>query len=81
MVERVPGKVHSEWVFNTTRAPVRFIATVEDGATVKKFLTRPPGVTYDQAEAVLEDAKRSLAVAWARKGSRSASRNTRCWRP
>lgn len=62
-------------------AGARSIATLEDGATVNKFLTRPPGVTCDQAEAVPEDAKRSLAVAWARKGSRSASRNTRCWRP
>ena len=62
-------------------AGARSIENLEDGASVNEFLTSPPGVTCDQAEAVLEDAERSLAVAWVRKGSRSASRNTRCWRP
>ena len=35
---------------------------LEDGATVNEFLTRFPGVTPEQVEAVLEHAERSLAV-------------------
>jgi uncharacterized protein (DUF433 family) len=61
-VERVPGKVSGAWVFKTTRVPVRALfENLEDGATVNDFLTQFPGVTREQAEAVLEHAKRSLA--------------------
>jgi len=45
------------------RVPVRTLfEDLEDGATVNEFLTRFPGVTPEQVEAVLEHAERSLAV-------------------
>ena len=63
-VERVPGKVSGDWVFETTRVPVlALFENLEAGATVNEFLTWFPGVTREQAEAVLEHAERSLAVA------------------
>ena len=52
-VERVPGKVSGACVFKTTRVPVRAsFENLEDGATVKDFLTWFPGVTLEQVEAV-----------------------------
>ena len=63
-VERVAGKVSGAWVFKATRVPVRALfENLEDAATVNEFLTWFPGVTREQAEAVLEHAERSLAVA------------------
>jgi uncharacterized protein (DUF433 family) len=63
-VERVPGKVSGAWIFKNIRVLVRALfENLEDGATVNEFLTWFPGVTREQAEAVLEHAKRSLAVA------------------
>ena len=62
-VERVPGKVSGAWVFKATRVPVRALfENLEDGATVNKFRSWFPGVTFEQVEAVLEHAERSLAV-------------------
>ena len=63
-VERVPGKVSGAWVFKTTRVPVRALfENLEDGATLNELLAWLPGVTREQAEAVLEHAERSLASA------------------
>jgi uncharacterized protein (DUF433 family) len=63
-VERVPGKVSRAWVFKTTRVPVRALfENLGDDATLNEFLTWFPGVTREHVEAVLEHAKRSLAVA------------------
>ena len=62
-VERVPGKVSGAWVFKTTRVPVRTLfENLKDGATLNELLAWLPGVTREQAEAVLEHAERSLAV-------------------
>lgn len=63
-VERVPGKVSGVWVFKDTRVPVKALfENLEDGARVDEFLAWFPGVTREQAEAVLEHAGRSLAGA------------------
>jgi uncharacterized protein (DUF433 family) len=44
--------------------PVRSLfENLEDGATVNEFLIWFSGVTWEQVEAVLEHAERSLAVA------------------
>jgi uncharacterized protein (DUF433 family) len=53
-VERVPGKVSGAWVFKGTRAPVKALfENLEDGARLDDFLSWFPGVTREQAEAVL----------------------------
>ena len=63
-VERVTGKVSGAWLFKGTRVPVAALfENLEDGATVDDLLAWFPGVTRSQAEAVLEHAERSLAVA------------------
>ena len=54
-VERIPGKVSGAWLFKGTRVPVTALfENLEDGATVDNFLEWFPGVTREQAEAVLE---------------------------
>ena len=61
VVERVPGKVSGAWVFKGTRVPVRALfENIEGGASVREFVEWFPGVTREQAEAVLEHAGRSL---------------------
>jgi uncharacterized protein (DUF433 family) len=63
-VERVPGKVSGTWMYKATRVPVRALfENLKDGATLNELLAWLPGVTREQAEAVLEHAERSLAVA------------------
>jgi uncharacterized protein (DUF433 family) len=63
-VERVPGKVSGAWVFTGTRVPVKALfENLEAGARLDDFLEWFPGVSREQAEAVLEHASRSLAVA------------------
>jgi len=60
-VERVPGKVGGEWLFNGTRVPVRALfENLEDGARIDDFLEWFPGVTRQQVELVLRHAERSL---------------------
>lgn len=62
-VERVPGKVSGEWLFRSTRVPVRALfENLEGGASVTDFLEWFPGVTRAQVDAVLEHASRSLTV-------------------
>ena len=63
-VERVPGKGGGEWLFKSTRVPVRALfENLEDGARVDDFLEWFPGVTREQVELVLRHAERSLQVA------------------
>ncbi len=62
-VERVPGKVSGAWVFKGTRVPVQALfENLEGGPTVYQFLEWFPGVTREQALAVLKFAESSLAV-------------------
>jgi uncharacterized protein (DUF433 family) len=64
-VERDPALVSGAWVFRGTRVPVAALfENLEDDATVHEFLDWFPGVTLDQARAVLDHAARSaLATA------------------
>ena len=63
-VERASEKVSGAWVFRGTRVPVKALfENLEDGATVDQFLEWFPGVTREQALAVLEFAEASLATA------------------
>jgi uncharacterized protein (DUF433 family) len=59
-VERAPDCVSGAWVFRGTRVPVAALfENLEDGALVTQFVEWFPGVTLDQARAVLEHAARS----------------------
>jgi uncharacterized protein (DUF433 family) len=63
-VERDPRRVGGAWVFRGTRVPVAALfENLEDGAQLADFVEWFPGVTLQQARAVLEHAARSLAVA------------------
>ena len=63
-VERTPDKVSGAWVFKGTRVPVKALfENLEDGARVADFLEWFPGVSREQAEAVLRHAEQSLAAA------------------
>jgi uncharacterized protein (DUF433 family) len=54
-VEREAEKVSGSWVFRGTRVPViALFENLEGGASVDDFLLWFPGVTREQAEAVLE---------------------------
>jgi uncharacterized protein (DUF433 family) len=56
-VERSPNRLSGAWVFRKTRVPVKALfENLEDGATVDQFLEWFPGVTREQALAVLEFA-------------------------
>ena len=59
-VERDPGRVSGAWVFRGTRVPIAALfENLEDGALVSEFIEWFPGVTMEQARAVLEHAARS----------------------
>jgi uncharacterized protein (DUF433 family) len=61
-VERTPAKVSGAWVFEGTRVPVRALfENLEGGATVEQFIEWFPGVSREQALAVLKYAESSLA--------------------
>ena len=64
-VERDPERVSGAWVFRGTRVPVAALfENLEDGVPVGEFVELFPGVTLEQARAVLEHAARSaLATA------------------
>ena len=63
-VERSPDRVSGAWVFRGTRVPVKALfENLEDGATIDQFLEWFPGVSRDQALAVLEFAQASLTPA------------------
>jgi uncharacterized protein (DUF433 family) len=60
-VERSEDKLGGAWVFRGTRVPVRALfENLETGATVNEFLEWFPGVTLEQAVAVLAHAEHSL---------------------
>jgi uncharacterized protein (DUF433 family) len=64
-VERDIERVGGAWVFRGTRVPVAALfENLEDGVAVGHFVELFPGVTLEQARAVLEHAARSaLATA------------------
>ena len=60
-VEQAPNKVSGAWVFKGTRVPVRALfENLEDGARVEDFVEWFPGVTREQALAVLRHAEATL---------------------
>jgi uncharacterized protein (DUF433 family) len=62
-VERDLERVSGAWVFRGTRVPVSALfENLEDGASVTDFVDWFPGVTIEQARAVLEHAARSALV-------------------
>lgn len=62
-VERCEDKVSGAWVFKNTRIPVKALfENLESGATIDQFLESFPGVTREQAQAVLEFAERTLVT-------------------
>ena len=63
-VERDPARVSGAWVFRGTRVQVAALfENLEDDASVHDFLGWFPGVTADQARAVLDHAARSALEA------------------
>jgi uncharacterized protein (DUF433 family) len=63
-VERDLGRVSGAWVFVGTRVPVSALfENLEDDASVHQFVEWFPGVTLEQARAVLEHAARSALAA------------------
>ena len=63
-VERDPEKVSGAWVFRGTRVPVAALfENLEDGAQLADFVVWFPGVTLQQARAVLEHAAHTLEAA------------------
>jgi uncharacterized protein (DUF433 family) len=63
-VERHSDRVSGAWVFKGTRIPVRALfENLQDGARVEDFLEWFPGVTREQAKAVLQHAEESLVAA------------------
>lgn len=62
-VERDPERVSGAWVFRGTRIPVAALfENLEDDVPVHQFVVLFPGVTLEQARAVLEHAARSAMV-------------------
>lgn len=63
-VERASDRVSGAWVFRGSRVPVAALfENLEDDATVHEFLEWFPGVTAEQARAVLDHAARSALEA------------------
>jgi len=63
-VERDPERVSGAWLFRGTRVPVTALfQNLEDGVQLAEFVQLFPGVTLEQARAVLEHASQSLDVA------------------
>jgi uncharacterized protein (DUF433 family) len=64
VVERDPERVSGAWVFRGSRVPVAALfENLEDGVPVGEFIDLFPGVTLEQARAVLEHAARSALAA------------------
>ena len=62
-VERSPDTISGAWRFKGTRVPVAALfENLESGARIDESLEWFPGVTRQQAEAVLEHAQQSLAI-------------------
>jgi uncharacterized protein (DUF433 family) len=63
-VERHADRLGGAWVFKGTRVPVRALfENIEAGASLDEFVEWFPGVSRDQAVAVLSHAERSLSMA------------------
>ena len=63
-VEQDPQRMSGAWVFVGTRVPVTALfENLEAGATIDEFVDWFPGVTRQQALAVLRQAQRSLLAA------------------
>ena len=63
-VEQHPERYGGAWVFRGTRVPVAALfENLEDDAPVHQFVEWFPGVTLEQARAVLEHAARSALTA------------------
>jgi len=63
-VERDSERVSGAWLFRGTRVPVTALfQNLEDGVQLAEFVQLFPGVTLEQARAVLEHASQSLEVA------------------
>jgi len=63
-VDRDPHKAGGAWVFCGTRVPVSALfENLEDGAQLSDFVAWFPGVTIEQARAVLEHAAHTLEAA------------------
>ena len=64
VVERDAERVSGAWVFRGTRVPIAALfENLEDGVPVGQFVELFPGVTLEQARAVLEHAARSALAA------------------
>ena len=62
-VEQDPNRVSGAWVFRGTRVPVAALfQNLEDGASIQEFVQWFPGVSLEQARAVLEHAARGSAA-------------------
>ncbi len=63
-VEQDPQRMSGAWLFVGTRVPVTALfENLEVGATIDEFVDWFPGVTRQQALAVLQHAGRSLLAA------------------
>ena len=63
VVERDPERVSGAWVFRGSRVPVAALfQNLEDGVPLGEFVELFPGVSLEQARAVLEHAARSALV-------------------
>ena len=63
-VERDAERVSGAWVFRGSRVAIAALfENLEDGVPVREFVELFPGVTLDQARAVLEHAARSTLAA------------------
>ena len=63
-VERDPERVSGAWVFAGTRVPVASLfENLEDGVPIGEFIDLFPGVSLEQARAVLEHVARSSLAA------------------
>jgi uncharacterized protein (DUF433 family) len=59
-IERDPELLSGVWVFRGSRVPISALfENLEDGADVDQFVEWFPGVSLEQARAVLEHAARS----------------------
>ena len=63
-VEQDNERVSGAWAFRGTRVPVAALfENLEDGVSIGQFVELFPGVTLEQARAVLEHAARSATAA------------------
>jgi uncharacterized protein (DUF433 family) len=62
-VERDPDRVGGAWVFRGSRVPVAALfENLEDGVSVGEVVALFPGISLEQARAVLKHAARSAVA-------------------